>query len=82
MNNMVQIIDKNTQNVIFECPVESIDQAYKQALSFEKMGLEVEIISPSITDTLAHSLGKSGRELEEYHKSVAHEMDDHDCIEQ
>ena len=82
MNNLVQIIDINTENVLFECPVKDIEQAYKQAHNFEEMGLEVLIQSPSITETLAHSLGKTGSELEEYNESVRREMDDHDCIDQ
>jgi len=82
MSNLVKIIDINTENVLFECPLEDIEQAYKQAHNFEQMGLEVKIQAPSITQTLAHSLGKTGTELEEYNKSVQHEMDDHDCIDQ
>jgi len=81
MSNLVQIIDKNTENILFECSVDSIEQAYKQAQSFEEMGLEVHIQAPSITQTLAHSLGKTGQELKDYNDSVEHEMDDHDCLE-
>ena len=79
--NLVQILDKETENILFECPIESIEQAYEQARSLEQMGLDVQIKTPSITQTLAHSLGKTGKELEEYNESVEHEMDDHDCID-
>ena len=79
--NLVQILDKETENILFECPIESIEQAYEQARNFEQMGLDVQIKTPSITQTLAHSLGKTGPELDKYNESVQHEMDDHDCVE-
>jgi hypothetical protein len=79
MNPLVKVIDKTTTTELFSCPMEEIEQAYHFAQKMEEMGLEVYVESPSITKTLALSLGISDQRLQTYEKSVAQEIDDHDC---
>ena len=59
--------------------MEEIEQAYHFAQKMEEMGLEVYVESPSITKTLALSLGISDQRLKTYEQSVDQEIDDHDC---
>ena len=79
MNPLVKVIDKTTTTELFSCPMEEIEQAYHFAQRMEEMGLEVYVESPSITKTLALSLGISDQRLQTYEKSVDQEIDDHDC---
>jgi hypothetical protein len=80
-NMLVTIKDKISGNILFSCTIDQLDEAYHQAKHFEEMGLDIEIDSPSITETLASSLGKTGKELKDFRNSVNHELEDHDCLE-
>ena len=80
-STLVIIKDKLSGETLFSCSIEQLDEAYHQAKNFEEMGLDIEIESPSITETLANSLGKTGKELKKYRDSVNHELEDHDCLE-
>lgn len=76
--SIVQVIDKNTKEVLFECSIEETEKAYEFAGEMDEMGLDVEVKSPTITETLCDSLGIGEGEREEYEESVIAEIDDHD----
>jgi len=52
-NLKVKVIDKHSKECLFECPVEETEKAYEYAASLDEMGLEVEVITPNIADTLS-----------------------------
>lgn len=77
---LVKVKDKISGAILLECSIEEVAQAYQYAASMEKMDLDVEVITPTITKTLANSLGVSPEEQRKYEESIRQEMDDHDCI--
>ncbi len=79
MSTLVKVIDETTQTVLFTCPIEDMAEAYAYAQKMEDLGLSVQVISPSITRTLADSLGIHDERLNAYEESVTQEMEDHDC---
>lgn len=74
----VKVIDHHSEEVLFECDIETIESAFQYAAQMEKMGIDVRILSPTITETLCDSLGIEHDEREEYEQSVVAEIDDHD----
>lgn len=77
-SSLIQVIEKNTKEVLFECELTESESAFEFAANMEKMGLEVQVISPTITETLCDSLGIERDEREEYEQSVIAEIEDHD----
>jgi hypothetical protein len=77
--------DVQSQLVLFECTLEEAEKAYQYAASMEELGLEVEVISPTLSETLSSSLGLSQQEHQEYKKSLEEEMQSHEgscCYEE
>lgn len=74
----VLIIDTLSNKVLFECPMEELESAYRRAGELEEMGLLVKVMAPSIGQTLTHSLGLNHDEQEDYEQSVVAEMEDHE----
>lgn len=74
----VKVIDIHSQEVLFECSIEVIESAFEYAAQMEELGIAVQILSPTITDTLCESLGIERDEKEEYDNSVIAEISDHD----
>ncbi|MFZ4712391.1 MAG: hypothetical protein ACOYL6_01650 [Bacteriovoracaceae bacterium] len=79
MSPIVKVRDTATQTELFTCPLEEIEQAYHYARKMEQMGLDVYVDAPSITRTLAMSLGIEDERLTKYENSITQEMEDHDC---
>lgn len=68
-----------------ECPVTESEKAYAFAAEMEEMGLEIEVISPTLTDTLSESLGLTKEQLQEYKNSMEEEIEAHEgscCFEE
>lgn len=78
MNSLVKVIDQNSKTELFSCSMDNIHSAYLYAKEMENLGLEVKIVSPTITQTLADGLGVSEKFKAEYQKSVEQEINDHD----
>ena len=74
----MNLIEKNSGMVLFECEPSQVDLAYEKAADFEQMGLDVKIEQPTVNQTLADSLGVEGAPLDAYEESLAHELEDHD----
>jgi hypothetical protein len=81
----VKILDKQTQQLLFECPIEKMDNAYAQASLFEEMGLDIQIIVPTLSESLSQSLGHGPQDTAAYMDSLAEELEHHEgscCFEE
>ena len=76
--HQAKIIDVSTGQILFSCPLEQIELAYHEASQYEDFGLDVKIIAPTLTETLANSLGIDGDILRDYQDSVIAEIHDHE----
>jgi len=74
----IRILDNLTQQTLFECPINEIDNAYAQASLFEEMGLDIQIIVPSLSESLSRSLGHGPQVTAAYMESLKDEMEQHD----
>ncbi len=74
----ILIKDRASGKILSQYPLDQGDKAYEEAASFEEFGLEVEIIQPTLTDTLGVELGRSSQEIQEFKESLEHEMDQHE----
>ena len=80
-NLTVKVIELNDRQELFECEIHEIDKAYKFASDMEQMGIDVKIISPSITRELSHSLGVSEEDWKKIAASLDDEIADHQAEE-
>jgi hypothetical protein len=78
MQSRVQVIDKNSGEVLFRTDMDKMSMAYEFAREMEEMGLDVEVKAPDIHETLADTLGVKPEDRSEYSESLAHEIDAHD----
>lgn len=74
----VQVLDVQTEQVLFECEVTETEKAYMYAAEMEEMGLDIKVVIPTLGDTLANSLGVSREAQAEYKEDLEHEMDSHE----
>lgn len=75
----IQVLDNQTEQVLFECDIDQAEKAYEFAAEMEEMGLDLKVVNPTLADTLSSSLGLSGRALVDYRDSIQEEMEDHDA---
>jgi hypothetical protein len=78
MANTVKVIETQTQTVLFECPMEEADKAFRYAVEMEGHGVDVTLRSPSGPESLAESLGISEEEKIKLRKVLEEEIEDHD----
>jgi hypothetical protein len=78
MSNSVYVIDSLSKSILFETSIEKISDAYAFATQMEEVGLDIEIIAPSLAESLIQSLGANDQEIEDYKKSLNKEIEDHD----
>ena len=77
-NSKVKVIDVNSEEVLFECGIDVVESAFEYAAQMEKLGIDIRILSPTITETLCDSLGIEHDERDDYENSVMAEIEDHD----
>lgn len=80
----IRVVDTDTRQVLFECRIDESDKAYQFAASMEEMGLSVDVINPTLSETLTDSLGLSNEERRKYEASLEEEIEHHDgscCFE-
>lgn len=70
--------DVHTQQTLFECSMNEAEKAYAFAAEMEEMGLDIEVINPTLSETLSKSLGLSKEQLQEYKESMEEEMEHHE----
>lgn len=81
----ILVRDVQTKSVLFECAITESEKAYQFAAEMEEMGLDIEVISPTLGETLSNSLGLNQEELQKYKESLEEEMDSHEgscCFEE
>lgn len=74
----ILVRDVQTKQVLFECPITDSERAWQFAAEMEEMGLDIEVITPTLSETLSTSLGLSKEQLQEYKDSMDEEMESHD----
>lgn len=74
----VQVLDIQSDQVLFECDIQHSEKAYQFAASMEELGLDVKVVSPTLSQTLSSSLGLSAAEKREYEESLEEEMEQHE----
>ena len=80
----IRVVDTDTRQVLFECGIDESEKAYQFAAGMEEMGLSVDVINPTLSETLTDSLGLSNEERRQYEKSLEEEIEHHDgscCFE-
>jgi hypothetical protein len=75
----IQVIETNSGSVMQEFDLNQLDAAYALATSLEEMGLDITINRPTLSDTLAHSLGFSEEQVAEYKDSLIEEIQEHEA---
>lgn len=78
----VQVIETATQEVLLEVSLAEEERAYAYSLEMEKLGLEVEVRSPTLLTQLGHSLGRGQAEVDEFEASVMEELEEHEGREE
>ncbi len=81
----ILVRDILSQQTLFACEIAESEKAYQYAAQMEELGIEVEVISPTLAETLTASLGLSAEAREQYQKSLEEEMDSHEgscCFEE
>ncbi len=73
----ILVRDVQTQQVLFECTITESEKAWQFAAEMEEMGLDIEVISPTLSETLSNSLGLTPEELQAYKESMEEEMENH-----
>ncbi len=80
----IRVVDTETRQVLFECSIDDSGKAYEFAAGMEEMGLSVEVLHPTLSETLTDSLGLSNEERRKYESSLEEEIEHHDgscCFE-
>jgi predicted amino acid-binding ACT domain protein len=77
MHSRVQVLDQISGQILFECPIEEMDLAYKKAHEYEEMGLDIKIQAPGITETLIKSLGASEADIAKLKQELIDELEGH-----
>lgn len=80
----IRVVDTDTQQTLFECGLQEADKAYQFAASMEELGVSVNVINPTLSETLTDSLGLSNEERRKYEASMEEEIEHHDgscCFE-
>ena len=77
MSNTVKVIDQVSKSILFETTIENMAAAYTFAEQMESAGLDIEILSPGLAETLIRSLGANENDIKSFTDSMNAEIDDH-----
>jgi hypothetical protein len=75
----IKVVDVESETVLFECELNESEKAYEYAAEMEKLGLDVIIKNPTVTQTLSESLGISTEDSERLEEELAEEIEGHNC---
>lgn len=78
--NKIFLRDNQTLQILAEGGPEDMEKIFQAALYYEKNGIETHIQGPTITESLANSLGIKGRDKIEFQESVTQELEDHEGL--
>jgi hypothetical protein len=82
MSKKVQVLSTDSNEVLFECDLSNESQAYEYAAHMEELGIDVEVVSPNVIDTLTTALGLKKDEEDAFRHSVYEEIHDHEGQEE
>ena len=77
MEKLVQVREIQEKTVLFECLITQIEQAYRYASEMEEMGVEVEILAPSLPESLAIELGANKEGIKKLRSEIGEEIASH-----
>ena len=80
----IRVIDVQTGQCLFECSMVESDKAYHFAAEMEKIGLDIKVQAPTLSQTLSSSLGLSQEAQAAYEESLEEEIEQHEsscCLE-
>ena len=77
MSNTVKVIDQVSKSILFETTIENMAAAYTFAEQMEALGLDIEILSPGLAETLIRSLGANESDIQSFTDSLNAEIDEH-----
>ncbi len=72
-----KVVERASGNVLFECPMAQMEEAYAFAVNMEEMEIEVDIRTPGLTESLAMELGAGEEDLELLKGDMGHEIAEH-----
>jgi hypothetical protein len=81
----IRVVETDTRQVLFECGIDESDKAYQFAAEMEELGLSVDVLNPTLSETLTDSLGLSNEERRKYEASMEEELEHHEgscCFEE
>ncbi|MBC7428813.1 MAG: hypothetical protein H7336_09400 [Bacteriovorax sp.] len=78
MSNQVRVIDSLSKTVLFETTMDKISDAYSFATQMEEAGLDIEVVAPSLAETLITSLGADEKDIAKFKEGLQEEIDEHD----
>jgi hypothetical protein len=74
----IKVIDRATQHIFFEADLDQANLATEKAAELESLGLDIDVISPTLTQTLLQSLGVNEEDSKTYLDSLDEEIHSHD----
>lgn len=74
----ILVRDIHSKQILFQASMEESESAYQFAAQMEEFGLDIEVISPTLSDTLTTSLGISEEEILRYNQSLESEIEAHE----
>lgn len=83
-NSKIRVVDSESRQVLFECGITESDKAYQFAAEMEELGLSVDVLNPTLSETLTDSLGLSQEDRRKYETSLEEEIEHHEgscCFE-
>lgn len=78
MTSKIQIKEVNSLETLYEFSMDDMEKAYHKAQELEEMGLDIKLIIPSLTETLARTLGRTEDELLLLNEELNDEINDHE----
>ena len=74
MSKIIKIVDKSSNEILYEFPLESQKDACNMAATLEAMDIAVKVEIPSVLEQLASELGADMKVLNE---DLKQEIEDH-----
>ena len=81
MTKKVKVIAIESNEILLEVDIADMEKAYEYAAKMDEMGIEVKVDAPTITDTLANTLGLNMEDQDRLKQSALDEINDHEGAE-
>ncbi len=75
---MIFLNEKSSGENLFQFNGDEQGLAFEKAKELDELGIEVELIIPTVVETLAFELGSNLKESLEYISDAENELDEHD----